>query len=415
MKWIKIILIICLINLIAGCSMSLANSAWPKAFQNLENTSLSPYSPPFINLMGIAWQYTIQSPSSTFFSSPIIGTDGTVYLGSIIPGDSGLYAFNPDGTLKWKYSVSNHTYTPAIDSNNIIYFGSENGYFYAFNPDGTLKWKYSVENGVVTSPAIDSNNIIYFGGNDNYFYALNPDGTLKWKYELENTDVGGYGGPAIDSNNIIYYAATSGTGPYSVILYAINSDGTLKWKTTIASSAYYMTSPVLDETNKQIYVVVPEAGYLYCYDFDGNQKWTVQISSANTSSGIAFSGQYLYCVDEDKNTIHSLIKVDTNGNKIKTLFLDDGSNESIKSYPILDSNENLYIQYDNKLYITNNNLEIIIQIGLKLHDGYPSTSSAIAEDGTVYVVVDNTLYAIKPFKIQGVLDFSLPGRLIRAQ
>ena len=426
MKWVRIILIICLISLIAGCSMSLANSAWPKAFQNLDNTSLSPYNSSFINLMGIAWQYTGEAVHREgYFTSPIIGPDGTIYLGSERPNY--LYAINPDGTLKWRYQLfdtdyNNYGYVysvPAIDSNGVIYIGCKDGYLYAINSDGTLKWKYLTGDNVGTAVVIDSNNIIYFGSSDDYLYALNPDGNLKWKYQMEHTDIMEYGCLAIDSNGIVYFTRSSGTGPYSIILYAINSDGSLKWKITIVSG--YITtnsSPVLDEANNQIYIIVPEAGYLYCYDFDGNQKWTLQINQSNNNVGTpsvaAFSGQYLYLVDDDAYDIHNIIKVDVNGNKIKTLTLNDGSNEKIHCSPVLDSNENLFIQYDNKLYIISSDLEIMKQVGLKFKDNYMPTSSAIAEDGTIYVVVDNTLYAIKPFKIQGVLDFSLPGRLIRA-
>ncbi|MDQ3024805.1 MAG: PQQ-binding-like beta-propeller repeat protein, partial [bacterium] len=56
-------------------------------------------------------------------NSPTVGADGTIYIG----GESGyLYAFNPDGTEKWKYDagVSAKIYSaPAIASDGTIYFG----------------------------------------------------------------------------------------------------------------------------------------------------------------------------------------------------------------------------------------------------------------------------------------------------
>lgn len=36
------------------------------------------------------------------YSSPAIGTDGTIYVGS---GDGKLYAINPDGTKKWEFAI----------------------------------------------------------------------------------------------------------------------------------------------------------------------------------------------------------------------------------------------------------------------------------------------------------------------
>ncbi|MDN5325305.1 MAG: hypothetical protein PWP02_1024, partial [Thermosipho sp. (in: thermotogales)] len=51
-------------------------------------------------------------------SSPAIGADGTIYVGS---DDDYLYAINPDGSLKWKiYGINN---SPAIDSDGTIYVG----------------------------------------------------------------------------------------------------------------------------------------------------------------------------------------------------------------------------------------------------------------------------------------------------
>ena len=56
----------------------------------------------------IKWEYPIGSYIS-FVTSPTIDFDGTIYVGTTInetmrPGEGGLYAFSPDGTLKWIFS-----------------------------------------------------------------------------------------------------------------------------------------------------------------------------------------------------------------------------------------------------------------------------------------------------------------------
>ena len=62
-------------------------------------------------------------------SSPAIGSDGTIYVGS---RDNNLYAINPDGSKKWnfktRFEVSS---SPAIGSDGTIYVGSEDNYLYA--------------------------------------------------------------------------------------------------------------------------------------------------------------------------------------------------------------------------------------------------------------------------------------------
>ena len=150
-------------------------------------------------------------------SSPAIGSDGTIYVGS---DDGNLYAINPDGTLKWNYkTVGLIRSSPAIGSDGTVYVGSWDR-LYAINPDGTLKWDYITGFVLYSSPAIGSDGTIYVGSSDEKLLAINPDGILKWKY----TTIGGISSsPAIGSDGVIYI------GSYNNRLYAINPDGTSKW------------------------------------------------------------------------------------------------------------------------------------------------------------------------------------------
>ena len=98
-------------------------------------------------------------------SSPAIGSDGTVYVGS---GDDNLYAINPDGTKKWAFSMTSVDSSPAIGFDGTIYVGSAAGLF-AINPDGTQKWNALTFDGRVnSSPAIGADGTIYVGLEDNY-------------------------------------------------------------------------------------------------------------------------------------------------------------------------------------------------------------------------------------------------------
>ncbi len=113
-------------------------------------------------------------------SSPAIGKDGTIYVGST---DYSVYALYPNGTKKWSFGTDNEIYSsPAIGSNGVIYIGSDDDNLYAINPDGTLRWKFPTNDVVDSSPVIGEDGTIYVGSNDGALYALNPDGTLKWKF-----------------------------------------------------------------------------------------------------------------------------------------------------------------------------------------------------------------------------------------
>jgi len=100
----------------------------------------------------------------------------------------------PDGTLKWKYEIEGLVYSsPAIGSDGTIYFGSTDNYVYALNSDGTLRWKFETGAEIYCSPTIGMDGTIYIASNDGYLYAISGSGTLanspwpKFQHDLRNT------------------------------------------------------------------------------------------------------------------------------------------------------------------------------------------------------------------------------------
>ena len=61
-------------------------------------------------------------------STPQIGTDGTIYLGS---NDNNLHAVMPNGKEKWKFKTGGDVSSPTIELDGTIYFGSRDKNFYA--------------------------------------------------------------------------------------------------------------------------------------------------------------------------------------------------------------------------------------------------------------------------------------------
>lgn len=74
------------------------------------------------------------------FSSPAIGPDGSIYLGSY---DKKLYAVNQDGTAKWSFATGNF-----IESSPAV------------APDGTQKWAFTTGAPVESSPALGTDGTI---------------------------------------------------------------------------------------------------------------------------------------------------------------------------------------------------------------------------------------------------------------
>jgi len=236
----------------------------------------------------LKWRYETGSSVS---SSPAICVDGTVYVGS---WDHSLYALNPDGSLKWRYETGSSVYSsPAIGPDGTIYVGSNDSYVYAFHPDGTLKWRYETGETVYSSPSVGPDGTVYVGSRDNYLYALNPEGSLKWRYE---TGDGVNSSPAIGADSTVY------VGSWDNYLYALNPDGSLKWR--YLTGRYVSSSPAVG-ADGTVYVGSND-NFLYALNPNGILKWRyatedyVYSSPAIGTDGTVYVGSgdgYLYAIE----------------------------------------------------------------------------------------------------------------------
>ena len=107
-------------------------------------------------------------------SSPAIGPDGTVYVGS---HDGMLYAFDGmNGSVKWTFQTNDDIRfnSPTLSADATVYIGSYDGALYALDSnDGSLRWQFST-GGVISgsSAAIGWDGTVYFGSHDKSLYAL---------------------------------------------------------------------------------------------------------------------------------------------------------------------------------------------------------------------------------------------------
>jgi outer membrane protein assembly factor BamB len=161
-------------------------------------------------------------------SSPAIGANGTIYVGShrslkfygenqsvLLDQDSittgFITAINPNGTLKWFTDLFGDVdSSPAVGSDGTIYVGSDSFHVYALNAiDGRIKWLYPTRDKVKSSPAIAANGTIYIGSNDGSLYALNPDGTLDSRFDTTGAV---NSAPLVGSDGKVYFVSSSGKG-----------------------------------------------------------------------------------------------------------------------------------------------------------------------------------------------------------
>lgn len=172
---------------------------------------------PTTSNMSKKWSY---STRGYIYSSPAIGIDGTIYIGS---DDHHLYALNPNGGLKWSYTTGGSIdSSPVLSVWDTIYIISDG--LYAINANGTLQWTYNgIANVWPPPPALISalgvNGTLYAGSANGNFYAINSTGVLKWSYTT---------GGSIESSSAIGADGTIYVDSSDNILYAIDPTGGLK-------------------------------------------------------------------------------------------------------------------------------------------------------------------------------------------
>ena len=108
-------------------------------------------------------------------SSPAIGSDGTVYVGS---NDWKLYAINgKTGVKLWEFETGGSVVSsPAIGSDGTVYVGSHDTKLYAINGISGIKlWEFETGDGVGSSPAIGPDGTLYVGSGDGRLYAIKTE------------------------------------------------------------------------------------------------------------------------------------------------------------------------------------------------------------------------------------------------
>ena len=318
-----------------------------------------------------AGQYTLTiadslwqgSTGDTLTSSPAVGPDGTVYIG----GDDGIfYAFNADGSSKWTYDTSSptsvgsfDTTAAAIGGDGTVYAaanvgdtatGAIQGTVYAFNPNGTVKWTYMIQepsdptlsSALASPPALASvvtaDDTLYLKAQDNNIYSLNTaTGTLKWTYPVPGVS---YAAPSVAPDGTVYLGSDNST------LYALASNGSLRWTFPAASAIY--NGAAIDAAGNLYFGTL--GGTFYALNSAGKQLWAFAANNSISSSPALGANGAVYFGSYD----HHLYALNAaSGGLLWAALL---GSEVRASSPAIDANGVVYVGcYDNNLYAVNAN------------------------------------------------------------
>ena len=260
------------------------------------------------------------------FSTPVIGGDGTVYVGS---ADSYFYAIGLDGKLRWRVKTGGlidaaaalsaydrrldtvpltfgsgdgrlyHLTTPrtgrprilwtfratippvkgqrvdwwegnvAVGPHGNLFAGNTGGTAYALTPRRKLLWTFTAGNSLWTTPAFAADGSSYWGSLDLHVYHLDAQGRPLWKTFTPGFVISS---PAIGAGGTVY------VGSFDSKLYALDpATGAPRW--TFKTSDHIYASPALGEdshghtnaiyiasTNGSVYALSPSGRLLWRYD-----------------------------------------------------------------------------------------------------------------------------------------------------
>jgi len=216
-------------------------------------------------------------------AGPTIGPDGVIYTG----GD-GIYAINPDGTLRWHFATNGHVSSaPALLPDGTVVAGRQDNTLYAVAPNGEKRWDFRAGADIEPAPAIGDDGTIYVGSDDHKLYALGPDGLLRWAFTT-GADVRS---SAAIGNGIIY------VGSFDAQLYAVHLDGTLAW--SFRAGDRIVSSPLVDARGAVLFGSQDDR--LYCLEPDGHLRLSVELGGdIDSSPTLAADGTIFVGSDDHK-------------------------------------------------------------------------------------------------------------------
>jgi outer membrane protein assembly factor BamB len=353
----------------------------------------------------VGWSY----PAGLFYdghlfdSSPAIGPDGTIYIGADpynasgqtpVPIDTAFYAVNPDGSIKWKFVMDDGVESsPGIGLDGTVYVGSYDSCLYAIRDLGTegeLLWKFRTGGPVDASPTIDAAGIIYIGSRDSNMYAINPDGTERWSYP---TGGGIESSVTINADGTIYFGSFDGK------LYALGTDTPDVGVESIDLPEQVLTGATYNPLARiRNYRTMPQSFEVSCLiEKDASVIYSDTVEIPNLESGVSTPAVFSpWLVDPDSGaayeiTVYTLHAGDDN--QINDTLVAVTVSDSEYAFVCGDANSSMSVDIDDIVHLIN----FIFSGGpppAPVESGDAECSGGVDIDDVVYLI--NYVFASGP-------------------
>lgn len=240
------------------------------------------------------WQFMIEDPEHSADACPLLSADEkTLYTGS---SGGRLYALDTaSGAQKWHFDARGGIHgAPVMAPDGIsLYVPCENGRLYCVDSrTGEELWQFKTERGIRSSPVLGQDGTIYLGSGDGKIYAIDPSTReLKWSFETGGSI---FGSPAVGPNGHVY------VGSHDHSVYALDGQtGERRW--SFESGKYVNGSPT----------VGPD-GTIYVGSYDGKLYALVEDADSRRLQELQKARQVdekLVLREEDQYLIVGSVKV----------------------------------------------------------------------------------------------------------
>jgi outer membrane protein assembly factor BamB len=179
----------------------------------------------------LKWTFNLGENQHVHQSSPAVSADGTIYVGTIVGESSGgdIIAINPDGTEQWRLRIAGEWVesSPCIGENGVVYIGSsfddqgnDYGYLYSFGHGENV-------NNPPNSPIITGPNSGKTGETYPYsFTATDPDNDdISYYIDWGDGSNSSWQGPYSSGTGISLSHSWSNDGSFSIKAKAKDSQG----------------------------------------------------------------------------------------------------------------------------------------------------------------------------------------------
>lgn len=253
--------------------------------------------------LSLAWKYTATYDTNNP-ASPTVSGD-TVYFAC---GER-VYALDIEsGAMKWKFPQDQPLgtrirTTPAI-SDDMLYFGAEDGKLYALNTDtGKGTWLFDTRTTVGSTPTI-ADGIVYFGASDGRVYAIDTRTGAEvpsWRGGFQTQDE--IASAPVVANGIVYVLSLD------QVLHAIGAaTGKERFSVRLSGTVLRQAPAVSGD-----YVLAASGATLHCFMSRNLVRRWAQILNTDIAVAPVVAGESVYVVTSDSH----VVAFDTRTGKLK--------------------------------------------------------------------------------------------------